>query len=78
MKKWGIVEKETGYQFYPHRVKGEGFFIAVFEKKEGRTFSQKKKKSKGFKNLIPVSKKEKEALTNWIDQSEQFLSLIHI
>ena len=37
---WGIQEtqsdskKQWGYRFYPHLVKGEGFFIACFRKKE--------------------------------------------
>jgi len=35
---WGIVEttlKNTvGYRFYPHKVKGEGFFLSVVRKKE--------------------------------------------
>lgn len=36
---WGIVEVESsrakafGYRFFPHKVKGEGFFIAAFKKK---------------------------------------------
>jgi 16S rRNA C967 or C1407 C5-methylase (RsmB/RsmF family)/NOL1/NOP2/fmu family ribosome biogenesis protein len=34
----GIAEKEKtdtfGYQFYPHRTKGEGFFLAVLKKKK--------------------------------------------
>ncbi len=29
---WGIEEGEVGYHFYPHKVKGEGFYIAVFRK----------------------------------------------
>ena len=29
---WGITEGTIGYHFYPHRVKGEGFYIAVFRK----------------------------------------------
>ena len=38
---WGIVETHSpdtnayGYRFYPDRLKGEGFFIAVFQKKVG-------------------------------------------
>lgn len=37
---WGIQETQSdsmqqwGYRFYPHMVKGEGFFIACFRKKE--------------------------------------------
>ncbi|MDR0371890.1 MAG: rRNA cytosine-C5-methyltransferase [Prevotellaceae bacterium] len=44
--KWGIVENEYGYRFYPHRLKGEGFFMAVLRKKE-RT------------NVLPPTKKKK-------------------
>lgn len=39
---WGIVEtlsekhKCYGYRFYPHKVKGEGFFISVFRKNDGK------------------------------------------
>ncbi|MBK7410211.1 MAG: RNA methyltransferase [Saprospirales bacterium] len=29
---WGIADTGVGYQCYPHRVKGEGFFLACFQK----------------------------------------------
>lgn len=29
---WGIVDTGAGYQCFPHRVKGEGFFLACFQK----------------------------------------------
>lgn len=29
---WGVVEKKWGYQCYPHRVRGEGFFLAALRK----------------------------------------------
>jgi 16S rRNA C967 or C1407 C5-methylase (RsmB/RsmF family)/NOL1/NOP2/fmu family ribosome biogenesis protein len=38
---WGIVETQSelkqgfGYRFFPHKVKGEGFFLACFRKKDG-------------------------------------------
>lgn len=40
---WGIVESTSpannafGYRFYPYNLQGEGFFIAVFKKKDGTT-----------------------------------------
>lgn len=46
---WGIVEthstgnKATGYRFYPDRIKGEGFFIAVFRKRSMVTESHRLK-----------------------------------
>lgn len=30
---WGITEHEAGYHFYPHRTRGEGFYLAVLKKK---------------------------------------------
>lgn len=38
---WGVVETESdkhrgfGYRFFPHLLKGEGFFLACFRKKDG-------------------------------------------
>jgi 16S rRNA C967 or C1407 C5-methylase (RsmB/RsmF family)/NOL1/NOP2/fmu family ribosome biogenesis protein len=29
---WNIDESKGGYQFFPHKVKGEGFFLSVFRK----------------------------------------------
>ena len=30
-KEWKIEEKEDTFQFYPHQVEGEGFFLAIFK-----------------------------------------------
>jgi len=55
---WGIavtaskVHQATGYRFYPHLLKGEGFFCAVLRKRgEQETFSMKKVKKE--KNAAP-------------------------
>jgi len=51
-EEWNIVtiEKQDvkGYQFFPHRVRGEGFFISCFEKVEGIDSS---------KSLLPEKQK---------------------
>lgn len=51
LPEWGIVESSSpkrscpGYRFYPHLLKGEGFFISAFRKRnEGRPFDFKKPK----------------------------------
>ena len=31
---WGIVESNIGYHFYPHKAKGEGFYLCVLRKQE--------------------------------------------
>jgi 16S rRNA C967 or C1407 C5-methylase (RsmB/RsmF family)/NOL1/NOP2/fmu family ribosome biogenesis protein len=71
---WGITVKSSltavGYQFYPHKVKGEGFFVSVFKLTEDRSTP------KGIKNLPKhlrkLEKNELEITKNWIhgDQME--------
>ena len=51
---WGIVQTNFGCQFYPHKVKGEGFFLSVFHKKSGD--SKKHSPSAQFKSIKPLSK----------------------
>lgn len=67
-----VKEKDLeGYRFYPHRVKGEGFFLSVFRKKE--TVQEFRIKSK--RSLAGPSKKIIEQIRNWIpDGSVQFYS----
>jgi NOL1/NOP2/sun family putative RNA methylase len=35
---WQITETKSGYQFFPHKTKGEGFFCSVLKKTQGDTF----------------------------------------
>jgi 16S rRNA C967 or C1407 C5-methylase (RsmB/RsmF family)/NOL1/NOP2/fmu family ribosome biogenesis protein len=45
---WQIVETTTadatGYRFYPHKLQGEGFFIACFRKEQGEEFRHQRHK----------------------------------
>lgn len=58
-EEWGIVTAEyqgaMGYHFYPHRVRGEGLFIAVLQQNAQQTFQKKHggKPTRGFDNLPP-------------------------
>lgn len=63
---WGIETSQGGYQFYPHRLRGEGFFAAAFQRKTGqagetmeRSIIPSIQQSAGGKNLRK-SKKTKE------------------
>lgn len=60
---WGIIESDGGYRFWPDRVKGEGFFLACFQKKEGGDEVAAKSK----KRPEPVTKKEIEFVEKWIE-----------
>ncbi len=53
-EEWGIVQTDFGCQFYPHKVKGEGFFLSVFKKKEGEP--KKHSPSALFKSIKPLPK----------------------
>jgi NOL1/NOP2/sun family putative RNA methylase len=65
---WKITEAISekgnhGYRFWPDKVKGEGFFLACFQKKEGEEESVIKSK----KRPELVSKKEIEFVERWVD-----------
>lgn len=73
----GIVEKEWanedrkkvyGYQFYPHRIQGEGFFVSVFK----NTQTTHKALPTPKLTLDKVSKKQVEAASKWLKSPEQF------
>jgi 16S rRNA C967 or C1407 C5-methylase (RsmB/RsmF family)/NOL1/NOP2/fmu family ribosome biogenesis protein len=83
---WGITEKELGYQFYPHRTKGEGFYLAIFQK-NGTTeievtedYSKKYKKQKkakktnnySFKNIEKISARHLGLIAKWVEQPGDF------
>ncbi|MEP7317501.1 MAG: RNA methyltransferase [Panacibacter sp.] len=62
---WGVVETEAGngvygYRFYPDKLKGEGFFIAAFQKTDGGDFHQYPLP------LAQASKQEIAIAENWV------------
>ncbi|MFL5753761.1 MAG: methyltransferase RsmF C-terminal domain-like protein [Bacteroidia bacterium] len=65
---WGIREttsekqKAYGYRFYPDKVKGEGFFIACFRKKNEEENPRYKKN-----NLLKPARSEYELIRPWVD-----------
>lgn len=67
---WGIEEVNEdgiiGYRFYPHRVKGEGFFLSAMRKvgSEDETTFRSKEKQKPLKEV--------EKLRDWLQQADSF------
>ena len=64
---WNIVETTGkkggyGYRFYPHRLKGEGFFISAVRKNDGAAFSTPRRLNRPEK----PGKKEQEIIRSWI------------
>ncbi|WP_240676019.1 methyltransferase RsmF C-terminal domain-like protein [Botryobacter ruber] len=72
---WGVTPTQlngiNGYRFYPHRLQGEGFFMAVLRKTSGEERSSGSGKKKKFK-LTTAGKKEKALVENWLLEPEQF------
>ncbi|HMY84446.1 MAG: hypothetical protein KDC31_09020 [Saprospiraceae bacterium] len=70
---WGIEEilgkGSIGYQCYPHRVKGEGFFFSLLQRTEKVFIQSNNKKFHQTRNLKKIGK---EALNNIPDGLKQF------
>jgi len=64
---WGITARKYGYQFYPHKTKGEGFYLAVFRKTRGD-----KQEAKGKIKLNRVPQKKIEVLKEWLQTPDTF------
>ncbi|MCB0520815.1 MAG: RNA methyltransferase [Lewinellaceae bacterium] len=70
---WGIVEMEKGYQFYPHKTRGEGFYIACLRKKEDVQASRFYQNLPAFKQWRRLGSKEVAVLEPWIKDVGQFV-----
>lgn len=60
---WGIAEHVQGYQFFPHRLRGEGFFISLLQKKTGT--ARNHGASAQFRSLQALPKKQIPELAPW-------------
>lgn len=68
---WGVKEiveeKIRGYRFYPHKVSGEGFFMAIIRKKDPEDTTRIKASKNAF--AVPT-KKVMDSLVKWIQHAE--------
>jgi 16S rRNA C967 or C1407 C5-methylase (RsmB/RsmF family)/NOL1/NOP2/fmu family ribosome biogenesis protein len=65
---WGITVSDAGYRFYPHKTKGEGFFMAVLQKTSdefGRFKPQKEKRTTKIAAEIGMLKNNLLAPEEW-------------
>ena len=70
---WGVVEGQIGvfhtYRFFPHRISGEGMFMAV-ARKIGDT-EGKRRKIKARRSIITtVDRRSAEELSRWVKEPE--------
>jgi len=64
---WGVVAGDKGYRCYPHRVKGEGFFLAALRKPGERVPNAQR----------PNTASVPEELQPWCEASEHYASIVH-
>ncbi len=72
-EEWGVVRSDIGafqcFHFYPHRVKGEGFFVAVARKREGAIKrSMPKPRRKVF---APLQRADLGEVSRWVDDPKR-------
>lgn len=60
---WGLTAKGLGYQCYPHRVRGEGFYLCCFRRESAVVKVAKTQTSNALK---PAGKAEVQALSAWV------------
>lgn len=74
---WGIEKVQlgsiTGYRFYPHRVRGEGFFISVLRK----TDPQQEVILKNWNKAQQPPKNSIDHIVPWLQQPERMIFLTH-
>jgi 16S rRNA C967 or C1407 C5-methylase (RsmB/RsmF family) len=70
---WGIRARDYGYQCYPHRLRGEGFYFAAFRQTAGRPFSGKAARYMDKLKSKSLHKREEATLAEWVtDPSDYF------
>ncbi len=70
---WGVVSRNPGYQCYPHRLRGEGFYFAAFRQSRGLPF--RGKTGRYMSKLSDLKKREEAALADWVRNAEQLFFL---
>lgn len=60
----GVVSTKYGFQFYPHKIKGEGFYMAVMQK-NGELYLTR--------SSITLTKKESSVFSNYFHHPEKFV-----
>lgn len=74
---WGVekisAQNAFGYQCYPHRVKGEGFFFAVMRKLSGDEFRPGRKREL----FERASKRTTEELSDWLMKDSENVFIQH-
>jgi len=70
---WGVVESNAGYHFYPHRTKGEGFYVCAMRKEDGVTFNADRLNAKEKNSKTKEGSKEyMAAMRSWLQHPDDW------
>lgn len=67
---WQVSTIGAGYHFYPHKTRGEGFFLAALRKTSEAPLSRRKKKNDA-KNVLPPQAK---SLVDWLKEPVKLMT----
>lgn len=67
---WQVSTIGAGYHFYPHKTRGEGFFLAALRKNSEAPLSRRKKKNDA-KNVLPPQAK---SLVDWLKEPVKLMT----
>ncbi|MFN0274347.1 MAG: RsmF rRNA methyltransferase first C-terminal domain-containing protein [Chitinophagales bacterium] len=67
---WGVVKNESGFRFYPNKVKGEGFFISVLKRvKKQVNVNDDENYDLSNANIEKLTDDEIQVVKQWIDEN---------
>lgn len=74
---WGIMGDTTNrglpvYHFYPHKVKGEGLFLALLRKTSEAPLKKNKKNKKKASSAKQTAIKDAAKMAKWLDDAAQY------
>ncbi len=69
---WGILEKKYGYQFYPHKTEGEGFYCCVLKRKTETDGKREMPVATKPFAATKLPKKQIDIVSNWLKQPDKF------
>lgn len=73
-KSWGITEGTVGYHFYPHRTKGEGFYLCALRKhdEEYKPFSPSASRHSSVRPLTTTNNQYLATLRSWLQHPDDW------
>lgn len=66
-EEWGITHSDGGVQFFPHKIKGEGFYLALFQSK-----ARGARRSQNKPPLDRLQRNQTEAAKAWLQNGDDF------